>query len=42
MANNLDFSMAKAVKLLGYDPQIDFRDGIRVALDAYVAKEKVA
>jgi nucleoside-diphosphate-sugar epimerase len=42
MANNLDFSMAKAVKLLGYDPQVDFRDGIRIALDAYVAKEKAA
>jgi len=42
MANNLDFSMAKAVKLLGYDPKVDFRDGIRVALDSYVAKEKAA
>lgn len=35
MANNLDFSMAKAQRLLGYDPQVDFTEGIRIALAAY-------
>jgi nucleoside-diphosphate-sugar epimerase len=35
MANNLDFSMTKATKLLGYDPQVDFRDGIRIALESF-------
>jgi len=39
MANNLDFSMAKAVKLLGFNPPIDFQDGIRIALDAFETKE---
>lgn len=42
MVNNLDFGMDKAVKTLGYNPQVDFRDGIRVALDWYVAKDKAA
>jgi nucleoside-diphosphate-sugar epimerase len=42
MANNLDFCMEKAIKTLGYTPQVDFRDGIRVALDWYVAKDKAA
>lgn len=37
MANNLDFSMAKATNLLGYNPQVDFRDGIRVALQSFDA-----
>ncbi len=30
---NLDFSIAKAKRVLGYQPKIDFRDGIRLALD---------
>jgi nucleoside-diphosphate-sugar epimerase len=33
MTLNLDFSIAKAKRLLGYQPQVDFRDGIRVALE---------
>ncbi len=35
MANNLDFSMAKAQRLLGYSPQIDFTQGIQIALESY-------
>ncbi|MGA2031750.1 MAG: NAD-dependent epimerase/dehydratase family protein [Thermoguttaceae bacterium] len=34
LALNLDFSIAKARKLLGYAPQVDFRDGMRLALEA--------
>ncbi|MFV2066804.1 MAG: NAD-dependent epimerase/dehydratase family protein [Pirellulales bacterium] len=30
---NLDFSIAKAESLLGYHPQVDFREGMREALD---------
>lgn len=30
---NLDFSIAKAQEKLGYDPQVDFREGMRKALD---------
>ena len=30
---NLDFSIAKAKQKLGYQPQIDFTDGMRTALD---------
>lgn len=30
---NLDFSIAKAQKKLGYEPKTDFRDGIKTALD---------
>lgn len=33
MTLNLDFSIAKAKKELGYQPRVDFRDGIRIALD---------
>jgi nucleoside-diphosphate-sugar epimerase len=40
MANNLDFSMAKATKLLAYNPQVDFRDGIRVALESFANNQK--
>lgn len=35
MANNLDFSIAKAQRLLGYQGTVDFEQGIRLALDAY-------
>ena len=33
LALNLDFSIAKAKEKLGYAPQTDFRDGMKVALD---------
>jgi nucleoside-diphosphate-sugar epimerase len=33
MALNLDFSIAKAQAKLGYQPRVDFRDGMRDALD---------
>ncbi len=34
MTLNLDFSIAKAKRVLGYQPRVDFRDGIRETLDA--------
>ncbi len=34
MTLNLDFSIAKAKRVLGYKPRVDFRDGIRETLDA--------
>lgn len=33
MTYNLDFSIEKAKRELGYEPKVDFREGIRVALD---------
>ena len=33
MAMNLDFSIAKAETRLAYRPRVDFRDGMREALD---------
>jgi nucleoside-diphosphate-sugar epimerase len=33
MTLNLDFSIAKASRMLGYEPTVDFQDGIREALD---------
>jgi nucleoside-diphosphate-sugar epimerase len=33
MTLNLDFSIAKARKILGYEPKVDFREGMREALD---------
>lgn len=30
---NLDFSIAKAKEKLGYDPQVDFKEGMKTALD---------
>ena len=33
MARNLDFSIAKAKRVLGYQPRVDFQEGIREALD---------
>ena len=33
MALNLDFSIAKAKQQLGYQPRVDFKDGIREALE---------
>jgi nucleoside-diphosphate-sugar epimerase len=40
MTLNLDYSIAKAKRELGYRPRIDFRDGIVEALDALTGKEK--
>lgn len=37
MTLNLDFSIAKAKRVLGYHPQVDFREGIRETLDAATA-----
>jgi nucleoside-diphosphate-sugar epimerase len=41
MANNLDFSIAKAKALLGYQPRVDFQEGIREALDWATGKTRV-
>jgi nucleoside-diphosphate-sugar epimerase len=38
MTLNLDFSIAKAKRVLGYKPQVDFRDGIVAALDDTTGK----
>jgi nucleoside-diphosphate-sugar epimerase len=38
MTLNLDFSIAKAKRVLGYQPRVDFRDGIVVALDYATGK----
>ncbi len=38
MTLNLDYSIAKAKRVLGYAPQVDFRDGIRIALDDLMGK----
>jgi len=38
MALNLDFSIAKAKRLLGYQPRVDFHDGIIPALDYTTGK----
>jgi len=35
---NLDFSIAKAKRMLGYRPRVDFRDGIVAALDHEIGK----
>ena len=40
MTLNLDFSIAKAKRLLGYRPRVDFRDGIVAALDFTTGKSK--
>jgi nucleoside-diphosphate-sugar epimerase len=40
MTQNLDYSIAKAKRVLGYRPRVDFRDGIVVALD-YLTGERV-
>jgi nucleoside-diphosphate-sugar epimerase len=36
---NLDFSIAKAQRVLGYAPRVDFRDGIIAALDYATGKK---
>jgi nucleoside-diphosphate-sugar epimerase len=38
MTLNLDFSIAKAKRVLGYRPRVDFRDGITAALDYATGK----
>ncbi len=40
MTLNLDFSIAKAKRRLGYRPRVDFRDGIRPALDEIAEKKR--
>jgi nucleoside-diphosphate-sugar epimerase len=35
---NLDFSIEKAQRELGYQPKVDFREGIRIALDDMLGK----
>jgi nucleoside-diphosphate-sugar epimerase len=37
---NLDFSIAKSKRLLGYRPRVDFRDGIVAALEFTTGKSK--
>lgn len=39
MALNLEYSIAKAKRELGYAPTVDFQDGIKIALDPYVPKQ---
>lgn len=39
MTLNLDYSIAKAKKVLGYEPQVDFREGILEALDDLRGKQ---
>lgn len=39
MALNLDFSIDKARRVLGYQPRVDFQEGIREALDWATGKE---
>jgi nucleoside-diphosphate-sugar epimerase len=41
MTLNLDFSIAKAKRVLGYQPRVDFREGIREALDDVAGKKLV-
>jgi nucleoside-diphosphate-sugar epimerase len=38
MTQNLDYSIAKAKRVLGYRPRVDFRDGIVAALDYLTGK----
>jgi hypothetical protein len=40
MTLNLDFSIAKAKRMLGYRPRVDFRDGIIPALDYTTGKSR--
>ena len=39
MTLNLDYSIDKARRMLGYEPQVDFQDGIRLALDHVTSSE---
>jgi len=38
MTLNLDYSIGKAKRLLGYQPRVDFREGIVAALDEATGK----
>jgi nucleoside-diphosphate-sugar epimerase len=38
LTQNLDYSIAKAKRVLGYRPQVDFQDGIVTTLDAITGK----
>ena len=38
LTQNLDYSIAKAKRMLGYRPRVDFRDGIIEALDYLTGK----
>jgi nucleoside-diphosphate-sugar epimerase len=40
MTLNLDYSIAKAKRMLGYEPRVDFRNGIVPALDEVTGKGK--
>jgi nucleoside-diphosphate-sugar epimerase len=42
MTINLDYSIAKAKRVLGYQGRVDFREGIRVALDDFTGKKAAA
>jgi len=42
MTLNLDFSITKAKRVLGYQPRVDFRDGIIPALDELTGKRQQA
>lgn len=42
MTLNLDFSIAKAKRVLGYQPAVDFQDGMREALDWATGKSPTA
>ena len=39
LTQNLDYSIAKAKRVLGYRPRVDFRDGIVAALDHLTGKK---
>ena len=38
LTQNLDYSIAKAKRVLGYQPRVDFQDGIVSTLDAMTGK----
>ena len=42
MTLNLDYSIAKAKRVLGFAPRVDFREGIRIALDDFKGKKAAA
>ena len=39
MTINLDYSIEKAKQQLGYQPTVDFQDGIQIALDWITGKQ---
>jgi nucleoside-diphosphate-sugar epimerase len=42
MTLNLDYSIAKAKRVLGFEPRVDFREGMRIALDDFKGKKTAA